>query len=203
LAAGQPLEVIYRAERLLEINPEDASAKDALHLLAISRVRPQNAQSFIYDLLLDEQFSLEIVAASGLVERRRGETICEHNDRGTTMFVILKGQVGVFFPKSPQSTNLRAPPPDLIMSQGELAGELAFALRRTRTASLRCLDDSALLVIGSPELFFRIRRAKIGPQLEETLNRKLLQRIIENMWNTATCFRGGAAPSPLAELSTP
>ena len=200
---GHPLEVIYRAKRLFEIDSEEVTATNMLHMLALRRIRPRGNYSFIFDLLLEEQFGVEIISASTLVERQRGETICEFGDHGTTMFLIIRGQVGVFFPKPLEPAGLQSPPPDLIMFPGELAGELAFALRRPRTATLRCLEDSAFLAFSSTELFEKIRRAKSGAQLEQALNRKLLSRIIENLWNTAGCFRGGASPEALADLSAP
>lgn len=203
LEAGQPLEVIYRAKRLIEINPEDSDANDALRFLAFKRIRSQADQSFIYDLLLDEQFGLELVHAGGLVERRKGESICEYNDAGTTMFLILKGKIGVFFPTSTRSIQSSSPPPDLIMFPGELAGELAFALHRRRTATLRSLEDTALLAFSYVELTRAVSEAKVRTQLEDTLNRKMLSRIIENVWHTAAFFRTSTMSSALAGLTAP
>ena len=195
LEKGEPFEVIYRAKRLLEINPEDALAKETLHLLAANKIRPKKESGFFFDLLLDEDFGLEIVRASTLVERHRGETICEYGEHGTTMFLILRGQVGVFFANNISSSTRQPLLPNVILPPGELAGELAFALRRPRTATLRCTEDSAFLAFNSTEFFDRVQSARIRPQLRDTLDRKLLSKIIEHVWNNAAFFRAGVAQS--------
>src|SRR6266498_4152669 len=120
--------------------------------------------------------------------------ICEYNDEGTTMFLILKGRIGVFLPHIPDAERRDPVDPDFTMDTGELAGELAFALRRRRTAALRCLEDTAVLAFSYTQMIKSIEDIALRKQLEETLSGRILARIIENVWNTAAYF-GNTAKS--------
>ncbi|MDZ4403288.1 TIR domain-containing protein [Prosthecobacter sp.] len=196
--AGQYFEVVYQSKRLLEIDPQNRLAKNALRELATKGIRHQQEQNLIDDLLRDAQFGFEIVSASALVERRRGETICEHGDHGTTMFLILKGHVGVFFPKKEPSEAI--PSKLLFMGPGDLVGDLAFALHRPRTATLICMEDSALLAFNPDELFVRFGQSEVGVPLEANFRRKLLSKIIENMWRTTNYFPGISESEEMSQL---
>lgn len=67
------------------------------------------------------------------------------------MFLILKGEVGIFMPKEelPGSGLATA---DYVATEGKLTGEIAFALKRRRTASLRCLNDTAIIAFSYNDL---------------------------------------------------
>jgi CRP-like cAMP-binding protein len=183
------LGVIYAARRLMEVNVSDPEAEEALRELALRKVRVASGDSLISDLLINEQLGPEVIRAGSLVERRAGETLCEFGDEGETMFLILKGQVGVIIPNTESPSVSEQIELKSTMRAGELAGELAFALRRRRTATLRCLGDSAFLAFSYAELLNRFPDLALRRQLEEILNRKILLRIVENVWNNAPYFR--------------
>ena len=182
------LEIIYRARRLLEVNTSDQEAVSALRVLALKKIRLSNKDSFINDVFIDEQFGPEVIRTGTLIERRAGETLCEYNDDGETMFLILRGQVGVYLPGHDDAST-QTPKLDFIMRSGELAGEIAFALRRKRTANLRCVEDTSVLAFSYEEILRPYGDSSRKRQLEDTLNRKILSRIVENVWNTAPYFR--------------
>jgi hypothetical protein len=168
------LEVIYRAKRLFGINTKDKIATDALEDLAKGRIRPQSKDVFLYDLFLDLQAGPQMLQAATLIERRRGEWLCEYNDEGETMFLILKGKIGVFLPNDKLEL-----PRDL--DPGALTGELAFALGRKRTASLECLEDTALLAFNYDDLLKNIDQSEAKGKLDQFLN----ENILRNWWDNA------------------
>lgn len=189
LNAGSGLEVIYRARRLLEMSPTETAALEALRVLGLKRFRIGADDCFLNDLALDEQFGPDFLRAGSLIERRSGETICEYGDSGDTMFLVLRGRIAVFLRDSNTGTASLAEQPVSIMQPGELTGELAFALRRNRTATLRCVDDSTLLGFSYTELIKVVGDSAVRKHFIETLDRKILRRILENVWNTAPCFK--------------
>ena len=201
LARNDALEIVYRARRLLELNPRDKGAISALRQMALRRLRL--ADSLVNDVFVDERFASDVISAGSLIERRAGDTICEYNDEGGTMFLILKGQLGVFFPAREVQAGLHKSDPAPIMKPGELAGEIAFVLRRRRTATLRCLDDTALLAFSYGELLKAYSTSNLKDQLEEALNQKILSRIVEHVWNTASFFPTSNDDAPWIPLLPP
>jgi hypothetical protein len=196
------LEVIYRARRLLQINAEDTEATNALRMLALNKTQPSLGNTFINDLFLDAEFGPEFIYAASLIERKKGEIVCEFEDEGETMFFILKGQIGVYLPKDEQK-KMNTVGPDFLMSPGELAGEIAFALRRRRTATLYCIQDTALLAFSYNKVMRSFAESAVKNQMIEILNRKILTRILENFWNTAPYLIKVSKFSSLSGLMAP
>jgi hypothetical protein len=196
------LAAVYRARRLLEMNPSDPEALAALRTLTLERSWIENRNSFIESLFIEEEFGPQIIRAGSLMERRPGEILCELDDEGETMFWILRGKVGgLLTTKRDGFLNLHAA--DFVMNAGELAGELAFGLRRRRTATLYCLEDTAVLVFSYPQLIAACPQEETKRHVEEIVNRKITARAIENLWNTADYFRGMAKSGPLAKATAP
>jgi hypothetical protein len=196
------LEVIYRARRLLEVNSSHTEAINALRALAINRIRPQSEKNFLTDLLLDLEFGFEIVSAGTLIERLKGDVLCDYNEEGSTMFIVLKGKLGVFLPKE-SLINLQERDPDFIVSEGELTGEIAFELRRKRTATLVCLENTSLLALSYDEILRSFKSADTRDQVASILNRKILARILENLWNTAPYLCNKEKAGLLNSLTAP
>lgn len=205
LNEGRALDVIYHVTRLLEINRSDPVALNALRTLTLKRLRPpvENLTDSLFDLLLDERFGSDFARAGTLVERQLGDTICEFGDVGTTMFLILRGRVGVFFPLNLSQGQSDTNSPRFTMGPGQLVGELAFGLLRRRTATLRCLEDTALLAFSYDELIKSVNETSVRSVLEDALDGKILLRIVENVWNTAACFRGIERTGALADENYP
>lgn len=188
LSSGRALEVVYRAKRLLEVQPRNSAAVGALRTMAQSdQMALPTSRNTIGGILLDEHFGPALVEAGTLIERFRGENLCAHGDEGRTMFLILRGKVGVYLPRTTDDRR-HAMEPDFVMEPGELAGELAFALNRRRTATLKCVENVAVLTFGHDELLRSIAHFPGKGQLVEMFNRRILSRVVENVWNTAPIF---------------
>lgn len=203
LEATNGLEVIYRARRLFEINPKDSEPINALRLLSLSRSRVTWRQNFLRDLVLDEQFGFQVIRAGDLVERHKGDLLCRFNDEGETMFLILKGRVGVFLPRPEHQHIPGFTKPDFVMPPGDLVGELAFALRRRRTATLRCMDDASLLAFRYNDILAALGESTVKEEVARIIDRKVLARIVENVWNTTPYFGHMTTSGVLAKLVAP
>jgi pimeloyl-ACP methyl ester carboxylesterase len=82
------------------------------------------------------------------------------------------------------------------MQPGDLAGELAVALRR-RTATLSCLEDSVFLGLN----YARIMSA-CPDSFKQELDRRITSRIVESAWNSAPYFLG-EDKTGLTEMTAP
>lgn len=196
------LSAIYRARRILEMNPSDSEAVGALRTLTLQRSWIETRNSFIENLFIDEEFGPQIIRSGSLVDRKTGEILCELNEEGETMFWILKGRVGGFLDARRDGLRDRQKP-DFEMMAGELAGELAFGLRRRRTATLYCLEDTAVLVFSYAQLIAACPQADLKQQVEQIVDRKITARAMENLWNTAPYFRAMERTGLLAEAKAP
>jgi TIR domain/Cyclic nucleotide-binding domain len=189
---GAALEALYRAKRLLQVDPEDRQALDALLTLAERRDLVA-AGGEVADLVLDRDFGGEFTRQAQLVERRQGDLICREDDRGTTMFLVLRGEVGGFASASGgEQTPIAAP--DFRIAPGALVGELAFALKRPRTATLWCLQDSALLAFSHSELINASPDPQVRKELEEAVNRTIRARVVEYVGRTVPYLAGPGGP---------
>lgn len=189
---GEALDIIYRAKRLLEVNPSDSDAIKSLQEMALKKLGLAKTDSFIADVFLDPMFGPDVICAGTLVERGPGETIVDYNDEGQTMFFILKGSIEVCLPRvesEPQPTEATK---RIILSPGELTGELAFALRRKRTATLQCIEKSGLLCLNYTKILKTCEEKNLRDQLKRVLDRKILERIVEYVWTTSPYFQSAA-----------
>jgi hypothetical protein len=156
---GAGWEIIYWAKRILQINDGDSKAAGAIRRLprrhlGYSREDVRGEANPFFELLTYSQLH-EVIMAGHLVERRYNEYICRLGDAGDTMFVILRGQVGVYLPPSEGASDTPAQP-DFVHEEGEIVGELAFAMSRRRTADLVALTDTTLLTFNFKEMSKRL-----------------------------------------------
>jgi len=197
--SGQALEVIYRARRLLELNTSDARAIQALRSLGQMTFRGK--RNFLHKLIQDEHIGAELIRLGNLLERRSGETVCSVGEGGTSMFLVLRGRLQVFFASDAALGDTHRQE-SVVMVPGDLGGELAFALRRNRTATLQCLEDAALLSFTYEELLQSFSRSADRTGLQRALSTEILAKVLENFCNTAPFFRSVwpvlAEPSRLA-----
>lgn len=189
---GTGLEALYRAKRLLQLNPDDRQATDALVTLAERRdLAPESAD--VAELILDRDFGTDFIRGAHLVERRQGELICRHGEEGATMFLVLRGELGGFAKLGPEErTEIAAP--DFKFEPGALVGELAFALKRPRTATIWSLQDAALLAFSYADLVNSSVNDDVRHQLEEAVNRTIRARIVEHVGRTAPYLAGVGGP---------
>jgi len=203
LETENPLEVVYRGRRLLEMNPRDEEAWNALRALTLQRSLVLKGEGFIGSIFMDDEFGPELIGASDLIERRAGEILCEKDEDGDTMFWILGGRFGGFRAGLGPGFSTPGCTPDFIMSPGELAGELAFALHRKRTATLLCLEDSVLLGFSYRRMLEACADDAKQKRLESSLNRKITARIVENVWRSAACFQEANKSKSLSKAAAP
>ena len=198
VAQGNGWDVLYRAKRILQINQNDAQAIGALRKLrqrdltyAREDVRGEGNPFLEY---LGPPALSEVIRAGELVERRYNEYICRLHDRGNTMFVILRGQVGVYLPQRGDQPVIR---PAFVHQEGEIVGELAFALSRSRTADLVALTDVTLLALTYDDI-----SARVGPKPLERLRNFMTARVVEHASGKVAFLRppppdpDGPAPDP-------
>jgi hypothetical protein len=201
------LEVIYRAKRLLQVNVNDQDAKDALRHLTSAGSGFLHRNNLMSELLLDKEYGEEYVYGMQLIERKKGDVLCQAGDEGQTMFMILRGQLAGYFHVESKPNDSAVRKPNFVIESGEFAGELAFALQRSRTATLQCSEDTALLSFSYSEFMKSLSDSDRRNELEEFLRRKIRLRIVEHVCNSAHFLVGkrpdGPAIGPLAYLKNP
>jgi hypothetical protein len=177
-------DVLYYVKRIWQVNSVDQEA-----FLALRRVLPYNlsysdargsAKNLPNPFFAPLQpHELEDVLQPGqLIERKRGDVICRYDEIGDTMFVILRGEVGVY--NSEGRGFNEATEPRHVLKQGEIVGELAYALSRKRTADLVALTDVALLSFNYEDIRSKSTGQQVAGQVSAYINYRVLQHACDN-----------------------
>lgn len=178
---GRGFDAVYYAKRLLQVNSVDGVVTQALARVDPLHFRYRTSRNVetINAVLghLDQKSLRRTVELGQLVERGYNEIICRHGDTGNTMFIILRGQVGVYIPQQDRQRNIARP--SLTLSEGEIVGELAFALRHKRTADLVALGDTALLSFEYEQL--RDVLGGRGAMIWEYMNGSALEHVSQRV----------------------
>jgi CRP-like cAMP-binding protein len=200
---GSAWEVIYHAKRILQVNQGDTKATSALRNLrnrhfTSSRDDDEDDNDLFFEHL-GSPVLREIVQHGQLVERRYNEVICRFGDKGNTMFVILKGQVGVY--KSEGEGSASPAKPAHIHQEGEVVGELAFALARDRTADLIALSDTALLSFNYDDIVSRLalNKSRSHRVAQDRLDSFITYRVLEHVSHNVPYLLGHDRSGPLAQ----
>jgi hypothetical protein len=179
-------ETLYIAKQRLQINAFDREVDRTLR-----RLKPmhfwyessagENGEHHINPFFgyLDERALREVVRVGQLVERRYNEVLCHYGDDGNTMFVILRGQVGVFHVGEDGET--RAKDPAAVLRQGHVVGELAFALNRKRTADLVTLADTALLAFSFEQFLAHLAQTPGSDEIRKGVDAFVTSRALEHV----------------------
>jgi hypothetical protein len=112
------------------------------------------------------------------------------------MFVILRGEIGVFDLDGRPSDSLAVPA--FTHQEGEIVGELAFALSRTRTAKLVTLTDVALLSFNFSEVSARLSAMPSSELALAQVSRFITYRVLEHASGKAAYLLGTERTGPLA-----
>lgn len=194
LSRQQAWEALYYAKRLLQVNQHDADAYNALSQLAddprdlvcFDEVRKQHVLN-AFTRSMDARTLVDFVIESGLVERDGGDVICRYNDPSDNMFLILRGEVGVFKPRieSSDAAASHGRGPDFKAGSGHVVGELAFALKRTRTATMRALGRASLLAFSASRLKQLADRGLTGTALSSSVDSYLKGRVLKYVFDAA------------------
>lgn len=192
LAESRGWELMYYAKRILQANKTDGKALDALtrlkrlDLVYTNPGGEQEANPFFE--YLQPTMLREVVKSAQLVERQYNEVICKLGDEGDTMFVILRGRVGVY--KTPGRDDNRPTEPYFSHQEGDVVGELAFALGRRRTADLVAMTPVVLLSFHLSDIEGHLEaRAKQGDRdaihalamIKSFISRRVLEYISQEV----------------------
>jgi CRP-like cAMP-binding protein len=202
-AAANAWEALYVAKRRLQINAFDRDVDRVLRQLmpmdfwyeSTGEKPGHDFNPFFQNL--DARALREVVRVGQLVERRYNEVICHYGDDGDTMFVILRGQVGVFHVGADGEG--RAKNPAAILRQGHVVGELAFALNRKRTADLITLADTALLAFSFEEFLARLDRTPGKDEIRKGVDAFITARALEHVAKQAGYLVGPGEKGPLTQ----
>jgi class 3 adenylate cyclase len=177
--------ILYAAKRVMQINPDDSEAIDAIYRLSPTSLTyltsGENPTTVNNPFLshLESATLCEVVQFGELIERRSNEIICRHGERGETMFAIVRGQVGVYKSEGRGSGNPAEPA--FVMSEGEIIGELAFTLGHTRTADLVTLSDTALLSFNMTDIMNRLSPGPQGQRTRKAVRDFIDSRVLEHV----------------------
>lgn len=193
--SGDGWAILHNAKRIMQINPEDEQAVEAVHgmfpgsLLAGGQeaARPNPLLSYLNPVVVHE-----ILQLGELVERDRGEVICRYGDRGDSMFVVLRGRLGVLESEGRGGGT----DPEIVINVGDIAGELAFALERPRSAGLVAVTDVVLLSLRAADVFKRFSSDAFGDS-REALQRFVNARVLEHITYNASYLIGADQDGPL------
>lgn len=193
-ADSNPWMIVRLAKRLLEVNGSDETARSALRSVAKGKYGELRTPPF--DRIRPEDF-LRLVDDAELVERDDGETFCEEGDEGDSLFVVLRGEVGVIMPDRfrPEYASV-AKPRDIRLGPGEVVGELAHVLGVRRTATLQAVGPTSVLSLK------RAKTAQLeikGLNMYETFE----PRVLEYLCNRAPYLKGMDDKGPLAHVDQP
>lgn len=142
----------------------------------------------------------EVLQLGQLVERKRNEVLCRYGEQGDTMFIILRGQVGVY--KSEGEGAAQTATPMFTRQEGEIIGELAFALARNRTADVIALSDVALLSFNLGDVLGRLPEQRSGNMAREQISHYIDSRILEHVSHHVRYLLGPDRTGPLSAGST-
>ena len=201
-AAGDAWQTLYNAKRVLQLDSSNMDVNLTLRRLKPSDFWYHRSQQGEPERIINPFFGYlearelrEVVKSSHLVERRQGAELCRYGDGGDTMFVVLRGSVGVY---NLDGESGRDPSrPEFIISKGEVAGELAFLLERHRTADLVAMSDVALLAFSFEELSNRLLTAPGKRAIMKRIERFMTSRILEHVGHNASFLIGKTDSGPL------
>lgn len=203
---GRLWAAIYHAKRLLQIDSADQQALSTLQMLNPSQlVLPARSGGGFeaHPLLsaLNRQSLQELIRAAQLVERDDGETICSQDDPGDTMFIVLKGGIGVAM-LPPADAPAASTPPSIRFNEGQIVGELALALNRRRTATLQAIGPTAFLSINYDILRSMMDSGPQAGRLQRVFSDFLLERSLRFLCQSCPYLAKGPE-APLAGLNDP
>lgn len=197
---GSGWDVLYYAKRIWQVNAKDQQVVAALERAArMLKSENLDEESFLEGLRYDEL--TEMLKLGQLVERRPGEVICRYGEPGESLFVILRGQVGVYNIEG-RGLDSTATAKHLHRA-GEVVGELASALKRTRTADLIAVTDVALLSFNSEEVRGKLSDTVAGEAAARQFELFIVKRVLEHTSQVASYLLGPNRSGPLSIEAAP
>jgi hypothetical protein len=202
LQKGSAWDALYYAKRIMQLHTTDTRVEEAMQRLGPAELTIRSplgggtaSRTNPFLGYLQWPSLQDVVQLGELIERHYNEVICHYGDSGDTMFVILRGQVGVF---KPGGQDIGSPAqPAFALGAGEIVGELAFALNRDRTADLVALSETALLSFNYEEVDRRLARLPSGPDAKRNIDGFMKARILEHTCHQLPYLIGKDRSGPL------
>ncbi|PPK66629.1 TIR domain-containing protein [Actinokineospora auranticolor] len=199
LAEQNGWEALYYSKRISQINARDQDVTRTLELVTgILKSGTPGNRSFLESLRANEL--TEMLKLGHLVERGPGEVICRVGDPGESMFVILRGEVGVYNLEGKGYGGTAKP--KHVQRAGEVVGELATALKRPRTADLVAISDVALLSFISEEIKHKLAGTDAGKDAARQYELFITDRVLQHTIQAAPYLLGPSRLGPLSVAPT-
>jgi CRP-like cAMP-binding protein len=211
--SNNPWQIIYHTKRLLQVDSLDQEAIKALEEMqpAALQLAQPNGPRIAHPLLafLSRRSLRSVIEHGELVERSDGDVICKRNDTGDSMFIVLRGEIGVVTGHGREQSDPghSLAPYDIRVGEGGIVGELALGLNRPRTATLQSVGPTALLSINYRRFESLLAEHKPKSPLTISFETFLEKRILEHLYrNTgylslyAAREDAGADPEPWERL---
>lgn len=186
--------VLYHAKRIWQVNAKDEAVAAALERIA-PRLKSGDPERRSFLELLRQEELAEVLKLGQLVERRPGEPICRYGDPGKSLFVILRGEVGVYNIEGKGFGGVASA--KHVHRAGEVVGELASVLKRNRTADLIALNDVAMLSFDSDEMLDRLSTTPAGETAARQFEQFIVARVLEHTCQVASYLVGPNRSGPL------
>lgn len=206
---GVDWHIIYHAKRLLQVDSSNEKAREAIkHInpksLMIKGSRGGESEAHPLFSQMTRKALERFIHHAHLVEREDGEVICELGDSGDTMFIVLKGQVGVVITRYSSLKNKEGLKVayGLRLCEGEILGEIALALRRKRTATLQAIGPTAFLAVNYNGWCDLLSKKPKLIRLERSFENFLMSRILEHLCHK-TIYLSNQRGGPLVDLEDP
>jgi hypothetical protein len=215
LLEKQTWDVVYFAKKMMQLSSQDRQAIDSLeeldiydytHRKAISGTSEETEEMVVnsfFKFFNDPEIRTEIIHSSQLIERKRNEIICEFGDAGDSMFIVLRGLVGIFPKGVCPEKELNFVEPVFTAKPGETIGEIAFALKRNRTATLLAIEDTALLAFNVSQINSISRNLHAEDEINEGLNKFLRLSILKFVCGRQPYLVGLDGNGPLSTFKNP
>jgi len=200
MKARAPWDVILYSKRIIQMNSGDPDATNAITNSVLGdygELLPQKkgggiSRSSLFSTIDPPSF-LSFVVAADLVERRDGEIICNKDDPGDTMFIVLQGELSLVIAihedeDAPAAASKYTQ--ELTFGPGDIVGELAAALRTKRTAALQAIGSVSLLSFSYPSLRRILAAHAQNERVSQALTNFLDLRVLEYICNHADYLVG-------------
>ncbi|MCH7729387.1 MAG: cyclic nucleotide-binding domain-containing protein [Planctomycetes bacterium] len=205
-------DMVYQAKRAFQFNSRDEDAVAIIQRLRNSEWSyPRRFQDGSGERTILEQnpilapmnvnSRLELIRLGQLIEQQPNDVLCEYGDEGDTMFLVLRGKIGIVLGKDSKRRNQVSITPKLTIGPGEIVGELAYILRRPRTATLVSLSNTAILSFNYAQVeALTNQNPRYGRIVKARMDDFMTERVLGHVCNHVAYLIGEDSLGPLGPL---
>jgi len=146
-------------------------SSDALLFSKLRQITTKAANKSKPDLMYNLFDPAESKLKKYLHYYKKSEIIISHGDTGNEIYYLLKGEVEILLPSSPDTGNSAS-----ILKDGSFFGEMGYLLSEDRTATVRAKTDVSVLMLP-PVLFDAILKH------DKSLDRDIIEHITRRLKN--------------------